>query len=101
MVWRGDEESLESGAGVERIVGGVGGVDFGGVGGVFNWDGNARVDREPEYAVRGYGIEADLWAGEPVWGDGAQLDDGQDRADLQVGGRYGAGGGRDVGGGWA
>src|ERR1035437_697950 len=51
--------------------------------------------------MRRDGAEADIWSREPVWGDGVELDDGQDRAAVPVGGRYGAGVECDVRAGWA
>jgi hypothetical protein len=76
VVWGADAESVESEAGVERVVGGERERDGGGVCGVRDRDGDAGVDLVAEHAVRVHGAAADVWAGAADGRDGAELDDG-------------------------
>ena len=84
LVRRPDAEPVEYGAGVERILRGLGGGDRGGAGRVRHRDRDARLDHLAVDPQRDHRPAADVRAGEPVRRDGAGLDAGQDRPDVPL-----------------
>src|SRR2546423_4694909 len=96
MVWRQDAQSLESGAGLERLFGGAGVGDRRGLRGVQHWVGDAGVDLVTFDALRMYGFASELRVGSANGRDGIVLEHGQARADLPHGGRLRAGAERDL-----
>ena len=77
VVWRKDAESLESGAGVERIFSGFGERCRSGMRWVRDRIGDTGLDQLAIDALRRNGSAAQLRHGSPHWRDGAELDDGQ------------------------
>ena len=101
VVWRADAESMEQAAGVERVFGGKRECGSCRVRGICAGDGDAGVDLVAFDAMRVYGAAAYVWFCAEDRRDGAELDDGQDRADLPGGGGLRAGDVGDLRTGWA
>jgi hypothetical protein len=62
---------MEYSAGFKRVFGGFGQRCGGGVRGVCDWVGDARVDLIAFYAMWVYWAAAYFWAGSTNWSDGA------------------------------
>jgi hypothetical protein len=76
VVWREDEESVESEARIEWVVGGTCFSNCGGVCGVQYWVGDAGIDFIAFDTMRLYGTAADFWIGAADWSDGAFVEHG-------------------------
>ena len=92
-----DPQPLESRAGLERLVCGLGRGCSCRPSRLRDRHGNAGLDLLPLHAGGGHGAAPNLWPSPPHGCDGALVEHGQDRPDLPERGRLRAGAGRDSG----
>src|SRR5882762_2621277 len=100
MVWRQDAQSLESGAGFERIFGGAGIGHGGGLRGFQHRFGDAGIDFFAVHTLRLHWLAAHVRFCAAHWRDGLVLEPGQTGANLPLGGGLRAGDERYLRAGW-